>query len=118
MKTIGIVGSRRRTAVRDIRALIKAFDKVFKPGDRIVSGGCPFGADSFAENLARERGLTIVIHHADWNGPAKKAAGFVRNSKIAEDCDVLLALPAQDRKGGTEDTIKKAKKLNKKVILC
>jgi hypothetical protein len=47
----------------------------------------------------------------------RKAAGFVRNTKIAEECDVLIAVVASDRLGGTEDTIRKAEKLGKQIIL-
>lgn len=115
-QVIGIVGSRRRNADTDYHALVEAFDRVYREGDRIVSGGCPRGGDAFAEAIARSRGLTITIHHADWNGPAGRAAGFVRNTRIAEDADVLLALVAEDRKGGTEDTVRKAIKLGKRVI--
>jgi hypothetical protein len=60
--------------------------------------------------------LTITIHHPDWK-KEPRAAGFIRNSRIADDCDVLLALVAKDRKGGTEDTVKKARAHGKKVIL-
>lgn len=116
-KCIGIVGSRRRDSDLDWMICCDEFAKVYKPGDAIVSGGCPKGADAFAEQIARMHGLTIVIHHADWNGIGK-AAGFVRNTKIAQDCDVLIALVASDRSGGTEDTIKKAMKLKRKVILA
>lgn len=115
--TIGIVGSRRRNSANDNIAMLVAFDKVYKLGDRIVSGGCPKGGDNFAEHLAKCRGLTITIHYPDWNGPAGKGSGFVRNSYIARDCDILIALVADDRIGGTEDTIKKAQKLGKRVIL-
>ena len=116
-KVIGIVGTRRRDTANDKLACLVAFDKVYEIGDSIVSGGCPKGGDSFAEWIAKARGLTITIHYPNWNGPAKRAAGFVRNTKIAEDCDILLALVAEDRKGGTEDTIKKCIKLGKQVVL-
>lgn len=116
-RTIGIVGSRRRSTANDMVELCACVDRIRKPGDRVVSGGCKKGADDFAEYIARARGMTIIIHHADWNGPAGKAAGFVRNDKIAEDCSFLIALPAKDRTGGTEDTIAKARKLGKEVIL-
>lgn len=116
-KTIGIVGSRRRDSTEDYALCAKAFFKVFNRGDRIVSGGCPTGGDRFAEVLAKLYQCTITIHYAYWNGPDGKRAGFVRNTQIAEDCDVLIALPAEDRLGGTEDTIKKAAALGKEVIL-
>lgn len=116
-KVIGIVGSRRRNSANDMVACTAALDRIWEDGDRLVSGGCSKGADNFAEHIAKVRGLSIIIHYADWNGPAGKAAGFVRNSKIVKDADVLIALPAKDRTGGTEDTIKKALKLKVKVIL-
>ena len=118
MKTIGIVGSRRRATSSDFIKMLEVFDTVYEPGDRIISGGCTTGGDRFAEDLARNRGLSILVHFADWNGPNGAAAGFVRNTKIAEDCDILIALVADNRKGGVEDCIKKATKLNKKVLLC
>jgi hypothetical protein len=65
--------------------------------------------------LAKERGLSITIHFPKWEEQGK-AAGFIRNTYIAQDCDVLLALVASDRTGGTEDTVKKALKLGKEVI--
>lgn len=116
MKTIGIVGSRRRTHEKDYDKLHKVFFEHFENGDHIVSGGCPTGADSWAEYLARERGITIIIHHADWINHGK-IAGLMRNGDIAKDADILIALVAEDRTGGTEDTIKKAKKLNKRIII-
>lgn len=116
-RVIGIVGSRRRDTDGDFALLAAKFAEVWRPGDRVVSGGCPKGADRFAEILARNRGLTLTIHYPDWRGRAGRGAGFVRNTEIARDCDVLIALPASDRKGGTEDTIRKALQMGKAVIL-
>lgn len=117
MKTIGIVGSRRRSSANDFILLLAAFDNVWQPGDRIVSGGCEKGGDDFAWHITKARGLTITVHFPDWSGPSGKLAGIDRNTSIAEDCDVLLALVAANRKGGTEDTIKKVEQLGKEVIL-
>lgn len=116
-KVIGIVGSRRRDSDEDFRICQIELAKVYKKGDKIVSGGCPKGGDRFAEILARSLGATITIHHADWNGLGK-TAGFVRNTYIANDCGILIALVADDRTGGAEDTVKKALSLGKRVILC
>lgn len=115
-RVIGIVGSRRRNTYQDLSILREKLHSIFKVDDRIVSGGCPQGADAFAERLAKEFQCTITIHYPPWDRLGN-AAGFSRNSFIAEDCDILLALPASDRKGGTEDTIAKALKLGKEVIL-
>lgn len=118
VKVVGIVGSRRRNSREDKEKLVAALDNYVKDVSvsyKIVSGGCPVGADRFAEEIAKARGLTITIHYPDWSGLGK-VAGFARNTKIAEDCDVLIAVVAPDRTGGTEDTVKKAIKLGKEVI--
>lgn len=134
-KVIGIVGSRRREdwiAVYDqiqreevsrqekvcgenFNLCFAAFEKEYSFGDEIVSGGCPDGADRFAEIIAKNVRCPIKIYYADWT--KGYTAGFARNSNIARDCDVLIALPREDRTGGTENTIKKALALGKKVIL-
>lgn len=115
MKTIGIVGSRSRDSGRDLIATRRAFLKVYEKGDIIVSGGCSKGGDRFAEVIAKELGLTIIIHYPDW-ARIGRGAGFARNSKIADSCNVLLAVIAENSKG-TEDTINKTRKQNKSVIL-
>ena len=110
MKHIGIVGSRRRVStIADFRKVKKALEKVYKKGDYIVSGGCRRGADEFAERLARQQGLPILIFHANWK-KFGRVAGFLRNTDIAVTSDILIACVAKDRKGGTEDTIKKFEK--------
>ena len=121
MKTIGIVGSRRRNSDVDFELLKKIFFDIYEEGDKIVSGGCPRGADKFAEIIAKELGLTeenggLILHRAEWDKHGK-GAGFVRNTYIARDSDIIIACVASDRKGGTEDTIKKAEKTGKAVVL-
>lgn len=104
MKVIGIVGSRRRSKVDDYWKTLDAFRKTYQDGDQIVSGGCPSGGDYFAEKIAKGEQVPITTHYAKWkkNG---KAAGFIRNGDIAKQANVLIACVAEDRTGGTEDTI-------------
>ena len=121
MKTIGIVGSRRRNEQADFTACWNAFLTIYEDGDRIVSGGCPSGGDRFAEIIAAKFGLTVengglIIHEALWKQYGKQA-GFIRNTDIARDADVLIAVVAADRRGGTEDTIRKVMTLRKNVII-
>ena len=113
MKRIGIVGSRRRNSGVDQKATREKFLEIFEDGDWIVSGGCPKGGDRFAEKIAKDYGIPILIFYPNWkkNG---RGAGFVRNLDIAENSDILVACVTKDRMGGTEDTIKKF--LNKKPI--
>ena len=105
MKYIGIIGSRRRDSQKDYRLVRKAFLKVCEQKDVIVSGGCPKGGDRFAEILAKRFEASIIIYKAKWH--LGRHAGFLRNTDIAQKSDVLIACVASDRKGGTEDTIRK-----------
>ncbi len=83
-----------------------------------MSGGCPQGADNFAETIAKKMQVPITIHYAAWNRLGKRA-GFARNGDIAAEADVLIACVAPDRTGGTEDTIRKFIHLKKDdLILC
>lgn len=116
MKTIGIVGSRRRNSKEDFDLVEKKFLEIYEDGDELVSGGCPSGGDKFCEMLAKKYQIPIKIYYAQWD-KLGKGAGFARNTDIARDADALIALVAEDRKGGTEDTIKKAEKLGKQIIL-
>ena len=109
MSTIGIIGSRRRDSSWDYDLVENRFLLIYKEGDVIVSGGCKKGGDRFAEIIARKYGLTIIIHYPNWTKYGR-GAGFVRNTPIAENSDKLIACAAKDRKGGTEDTIKKFSK--------
>lgn len=105
-KVIGIVGSRRRISFEDYIAVKNALFSVYEQGDTLVSGGCPQGADHFAEVLSRFHEIPIKLHYAEWKKYGK-SAGFKRNTYIAADADVLIACVAADRLGGTEDTIRK-----------
>jgi hypothetical protein len=116
MKTIGIIGSRRRDSQKDFEQCENKFLEIYEEGDEIVSGGCSRGGDRFAEILAKKHQVPIKIDYAQWD-KLGKGAGFARNTDIAKDSDVLIAVVASDRTGGAEDTIKKAIKMNKKIII-
>ena len=110
MKKIGIVGTRRRFTNSARKAIEEQLFKIYEEGDWIVSGGCPRGADRIAEGIAKSNGIPILIFYPNWkkNG---RGAGLIRNAEIAKNSDVLIACVADDRKGGTEDTIKKYMRL-------
>ena len=124
MKVIGIIGTRRRDGINDYIAVLNQFIKIYEPGDAICSGLCPQGGDRFAVIIADILKLPDdkrIWFPADWNnlkapgarikrnkyGPYNANAGFIRNTDIARSSDILIACVAQDRKGGTEDTISK-----------
>lgn len=116
---IGIIGTRRRNTRADFQAVHDEFLKHFnrKRYDWIVSGGCPKGGDSFAEKIAKDYGITILIHYPRWypDGKYNSKAGFERNTLIAYHSDILIACVHLDRTGGTEDTINKYLKLCEKI---
>lgn len=114
--TIGIIGSRRRNTIQDYDKVVDAFLKVYEEGDNIVSGHCPKGGDLFAEQIAQGFGIAIILFPAEWDKYGR-SAGFKRNSLIALAADTLIACVAKDRTGGTEDTIKKYKKLGKNDLI-
>lgn len=116
MKKIGIIGSRRRDSDKDFEECERVFLSIYEDGDEIVSGGCPKGGDKFAEILAKKYQVAIKIYYAQWD-KIGKGAGFARNTYIARDSDVLISVVSSDRTGGAEDTIKKATKMGKKIIL-
>lgn len=113
---VGIIGTRRRDTGKAYAKVEKTFNELsisVRKDCWIISGGCPKGGDRFAEIIAKKYGLPILIIHADWKKYGK-SAGFKRNTPVAEMSDYLIACVAKDRKGGTEDTIKKFLKKIKK----
>jgi hypothetical protein len=108
-KVIGVIGSRSKDGDDNFYDVWDAFKGVYEPGDSICSGLCPKGGDRFAVIIADRLGLPKekrIWHKPDWDKHGK-AAGFIRNTDIARDSDVLIACVSDDRTGGTEDTIKK-----------
>lgn len=106
MKVIGIVGTRRRDSSDAYRLVVEEFFKHYKDGDWICSGGCPKGADRFAEVIAKEYGIPILIFYPNYKEYGKGAT-FLRNTTVAETSNILISCVSKDRTGGTEDTIRK-----------
>lgn len=113
MLKLGIIGSRRRDSPEDFLLVKTKATELIKPYfiDTIVSGGCPLGADRFAPLIAQQLNLKMIVYPANWKLHGR-TAGFIRNSDIALWSDILLACVAEDRIGGTEDTIRKFIKLH------
>jgi hypothetical protein len=99
-----------------LEACRKVFLSIYQEGDKLVSGGCPRGGDRFCEVFAKEYDIPIRIHYADWDKYGK-SAGYIRNTYIARDADILIAVVQTSRVGGTEDTIVKAQEMKKTVML-
>lgn len=110
-KKIAVVGHRKFT---DYERLQDVLDEVYPDIEMIVTGGAP-GADSLAEQYARERGIDITIFRPKWTTHGK-AAGAVRNQKIVDMADCLIAFWDGESKG-TKISIEMAKKSTKPFIV-
>lgn len=84
------------------------------PEDQVVSGGAT-GADWWAESSAREYNVGRIIYAAHWDKYGA-SAGPIRNTKIVNDADVLLAFYSDKSKSrGTKDSVTKAR--NKGILV-
>jgi len=131
MLKIGIVGSRKYNDRIMVETAVDECIKKYGKDLCIISGGA-IGADRLGKDVAIGKGLKYIEYnpaHEAWNqysGMPKEWYGkpyhighyFERNSFIAEKCQLLLAfIPAGHVSNGTNDTIGKARKLNKPVII-
>ena len=72
----------------------------------IIVSGTARGADQLGERYARERGYQIERYPADWNNDGK-AAGPIRNAKMADNADALIAFWDGESRG-TQNMIDEA----------
>lgn len=108
MKTI-IAGSR---GIDDYLLLCDVIVWSCFPISEVVSGGAR-GVDKMGERYAKEHGLPCQVVRAKWKEQGKRA-GIVRNLKMAEMADGLIALWDGESRG-TKHMIDSMKKLGKKV---
>lgn len=80
--------------------------------DTIISGGAR-GADTYAQEFAKKKGLKLVIFYPNYELYGK-AAPLERNKLIVDECDCLLAF-WDGTSRGTKFTIDYAKKQGKPV---
>jgi hypothetical protein len=109
---VGVIGTRRFEDYALMHATLNKINNKFKI-DLIISGGAQ-GADSLAEKWADSYEIKTIIHKPDWSVGKKAAA--IRNIKIVEDSDIIIAFWDGISKG-TKMTIDMATK-NKKPIFC
>lgn len=116
MTSIGIVGSRtfNNYAYMRYRFLQIITENNISEKIQIVSGGA-VGADNCAEQLARELGFSIKIYKPNWETHGR-SAGFIRNQKIVDASDLVIAF-WDGKSKGTFDTIKRTKAAGKKVFI-
>lgn len=109
-----VAGSR---GLNDYKIVKKYLDKIFGRWNKeitIISGGAR-GADKLGEKYARENGLKVRVYKADWEKYGKRA-GYIRNEKMAEVGDILIAFWDGESRG-TKNMIDIMRKNGKKVII-
>ena len=127
---IGIVGSGKYENKRNIKDFIFRIKEKYGEEVTIVSGGCKQGSDKYAKKYALDFGLQYEEytpahqpHNLYCSLPVNRYGKeysikhfFVRNKIIASVSDMVVAfIPEGVKANGSLDTIKQAKKLDKKV---
>jgi len=117
MKRVGIVGWRRWTDQDRVAAAVAAL-----PDDATVVSGGAAGPDTWAVEAATRRGLRTIVHlpqiPASPSQGALTRAYHARNQLIVDDADELIAFVSPQRRGGTEDTIRRAQRKGIPIRLC
>ncbi len=95
------------------------YDKVIQTLSKIkiteiVSGGA-IGADKLGERYAVENNIPTKIFLPEWEKYGK-SAGFKRNTDIIENAELVVAFWDMES-NGTRDSIQKAEKLGKKILI-
>ncbi len=80
----------------------------------IVSGGAK-GVDTLAEEFASKHEIKTKIFNAEWEKYGR-AAGPIRNAKIVDEADLIIAFLAKGSKG-TKSTINIAIKEKKDYLV-
>lgn len=109
-----VAGSRNMTDKKTVYGYLDRLRK--KIGDFEVVSGMAKGADSIGVEWAVERGLAVAKFPARWSTEGK-SAGFLRNERMADHADLLVAF-WDGYSVGTKHMIETAskKKLPKTVV--
>lgn len=95
--------------IHDYQLVLDAIDECQFPIATVVSGGAK-GVDALGERYSEEKGLNLKIFRADWETHGR-AAGPIRNRKMAENADALIAI-WDGKSRGTKNMIETAEKKN------
>ena len=106
---IAVIGSRNFNDYELVKTTLSTLNITL-----LVSGGAK-GADSLGERYATENNIETLIFKPDWEKHGK-AAGMIRNTDIINNADTVIAFWDGESKG-TKDSITKAEKKNKNIII-
>ncbi len=104
---VGVIGSRSFTNYALLEKTLNQLNI-----STIISGGAK-GADSLAEEYASKNHIEAIIFKPDWS--AGKSAAAIRNAKIVENSDVIVAF-WDGKSKGTNMTINMATTKGIRVI--
>ena len=106
---IGFTGHRNKmVSHEDLEKLM-----IIYPGSTWIHGGA-VGFDQQVESFANKNKIQQIVHHPDYKQYGK-AAPLIRNRKIVEDVDILIACWDGRKQGGTYYTINFASKSKKQI---
>lgn len=80
-----------------------------------VVSGCARGADHYGEMVAEETNTPVKKFPAEWDIYGKRA-GYIRNQKMAEYADAVIAV-WDGKSNGTKDMIQRAKDNDLKLYI-
>lgn len=106
---VAVIGGRDFNDYERLKSVLSLF-----PITVIVSGGAK-GSDSLGEKYADENNIKKQIFIPQWD-LFGKSAGFLRNTTIIENCDIVVAC-WDSKSRGTRDSIGKANKLKKDTFI-
>lgn len=106
---VAVIGSRTFSDYKLVKETLSTINITL-----LVSGGA-IGADSLGEQYAKLNGIPTKIFYPDWKKYGKKA-GFIRNSDIINESEMVIAF-WDGKSKGTLDSIKKAEELNKNILI-
>jgi predicted Rossmann fold nucleotide-binding protein DprA/Smf involved in DNA uptake len=111
---IGVVGGRNFDNYDYFKKCMDQLISTINEEISFVSGGAK-GADSMAEYYAKEIGVVCDVYKPDYS-KFGRAAPMVRNGDIVNNSDMIVAF-WDGISGGTKNSIDRARKQNKQVII-
>jgi hypothetical protein len=93
--------------IHDYQLVLDAVKESQFPISTVVSGGAA-GVDALGERYSEEMNLNLKIFRADWETHGR-AAGPIRNRKMAENAEALIAI-WDGKSRGTKNMIETATK--------
>jgi hypothetical protein len=127
---IGFTGTRFGPTPQQRKKLFLLLKLYAKDCSYFHHGGC-WGADITARDLARELHIPTVCHPgSDWQWETSVGTDRItlpqkpyleRDKDIAVEVELLIAVSktmTEEKKSGTWATVRAARKLNKRIIVC